>query len=281
MRVEPWSGPCLRSRRVWPVDKQWTRDILDIDFKLQSLFGCLACQFQYSRTGTGSTHSQISFQEKKNLAPAPQHGPWSIYKPSQDQVESQDHQDPSILSQVKDKTCGLKCLFEGRLSLYNYPHLTSPPCSLLFPRRRNKRSRLTIISFTQRSFPHISLYLKALPETLARFPRCELKSIRWPSTLLLLMSESSFERSNAGWTDHVGSDPCMINSICDHHIWLELMPPPPPSCSFYDRPTFPSPVYWDCNMIWIVTLSLMRDQNSAWLMISNHKHWYTCILDHT
>jgi len=27
---------------------------------------------------------------KKNLAPVPQNGPWSIYKPSQDQVESQD-----------------------------------------------------------------------------------------------------------------------------------------------------------------------------------------------
>ena len=116
---------------------------------------------------------------EKNLAPAPQHGPWSIYKPSQDQVESQDHQDPSVLSQVKDKTCGLKSVYLKGGSLHTViPRLTSPPCSLLSPRRRNKQSRFTIISFTQRFFPHISLDLKALPETLARFPRCELESIR-------------------------------------------------------------------------------------------------------
>lgn len=253
-RVEPWSRLCLRSRRVWPVNMQWTRDILHIDFKLQSLFG--AYQFQYSRTGTGST--QYHFK-RKNLKPAPQHGPWSIYKPSQDQFESQDHQDPSILSQVKDKTCGLKTVYLKGGSLYTViPRLTSPPCSLLSPRRRNKQSRFTIISFTQRSFPHISLYLKALPEPLARSPRCELESIRWPSTLLLLMSESSFERA-MNW-------PCWkwpIISTINLTItsgWSFC----PPSCSFHDRPTFPSPdelpVYWDCNMTWVDTLSLVRDQ---------------------
>jgi len=107
---------------------------------------------------------------------------------------------------------GSSCVFEGRLPLSSDPPSNLISLSSHDPTTQKRTSQPTmafknIISFIRRS---ILLYFVTPLALLEMFLRYKFEFIRWLSTLLPLMSESRFERSNMGWTDYIESDPSMV-----------------------------------------------------------------------